>query len=72
MIAAVPVAAPVTSPVVAFTDAIAALLLIHVPLVVALVRVTTAPRHTDTGPDIAGRAALTVTGTSDLQPAVRV
>lgn len=52
MIVAVPVATAVTIPDIDPTDAIAVLLLLHVPPVVALISVVLLPLHTLSVPDI--------------------
>lgn len=48
-----PAATPVTVPVAAFTVALAVLLLLHVPPVVASASVMDEPGHTEVGPVIA-------------------
>jgi hypothetical protein len=57
---AVPVATPVTTPVVETTDAIEPSALLHVPPLVAHVRVVVKPWHTDAVPPIDAGVKLTV------------
>ena len=60
---ALPLATPVTTPVLLLTVAIAVLLLVQLPPGVALVKVIVAPPQTSLGPPIAATAGggLTVT-----------
>ena len=64
----VPAVTPVTIPVLAPTDAVPVLLLLHVPPVVAELSVVTAPVHTVDAPDIAAGNGLTVTTAITRQP----
>ena len=70
MIVAVPSATPVTFPVVAFTDAIDALLLLHVPPAVASLSKIVWPTHTVAEPDIDAGNAFTVMLAVAIQPVV--
>lgn len=65
---AVPVVAPVTTPDAEPTGAIAVLLLLHAPPVVASVSVIVAPTHTLLLPVIAAGEVLTVTVAVVAQP----
>jgi hypothetical protein len=71
VILAVPVAIPVTTPVMS-TGATAALLLLHVPPDTELVKVVVEPIHTLGEPAIAAGEVFTVTVTTRKQPVPNV
>jgi hypothetical protein len=66
------VATPFTTPDEEPTEAVAGVLLLHVPPVVILVSVMDEPRHTLPGPEIAAGNGLMVTMADVLQPVPRV
>ena len=68
VIVAVPADTPVTTPLVVGIVAIAVLLLLHVPLVVALVRVVAAASQRLADPEMAAGVAATFTGIDLKQP----
>jgi hypothetical protein len=68
VIVVTPAATPDTTPVAGATDAIAVLLLLHVPPDTALANVEVAPTHTAEAPEMAEGVLLTVTTLVAMQP----